>query len=38
MRIENFQLSELKFKTDMDGKRRPLALVIIDGWGYSPKQ
>ncbi|MGC2238178.1 MAG: 2,3-bisphosphoglycerate-independent phosphoglycerate mutase [Pyrinomonadaceae bacterium] len=38
MRIENFQLSELKFKTDMDRKRRPLALVIIDGWGYSPKQ
>jgi 2,3-bisphosphoglycerate-independent phosphoglycerate mutase len=37
MRIENFRLPELKFKTDMNGKRRPLALVIIDGWGYSPR-
>ena len=37
MRIENFQLSELKFKTEMNGRRRPIALVIIDGWGYSPR-
>ena len=38
MRIENFQLSELKFKKDMNDKRRPLALVIIDGWGHSPRR
>lgn len=37
MRIENFQLSELKFKTETDPRRRPIALVIIDGWGYSPR-
>ncbi len=37
MRIENFQLSELKFKTEENGRRRPIALVIIDGWGYSPR-
>lgn len=22
----------------MENKRRPLALVILDGWGYSPKK
>lgn len=38
MRIENFQISELKFKKDMNEKRRPLALVIVDGWGNSPRR
>jgi 2,3-bisphosphoglycerate-independent phosphoglycerate mutase len=40
MRIEEIKLPELKAKSDMSGSggRRPLALVILDGWGYSPKQ
>src|SRR3954471_23882203 len=26
-------------KTNMDeGRKRPLALIIIDGWGYSPRR
>lgn len=37
MRIEEIKLPELKPKKDMDGEtKRPLALVILDGWGYSP--
>ncbi len=39
MRIEEIKLPELKPKPDINnGHRRPLALVILDGWGYSPKQ
>jgi 2,3-bisphosphoglycerate-independent phosphoglycerate mutase len=39
MRIEEIRLPELKAKPAMNnGHRRPLALVILDGWGYSPKQ
>lgn len=39
MRIENFQISELNFKKEMnETARRPLALVIVDGWGTSPRR
>jgi 2,3-bisphosphoglycerate-independent phosphoglycerate mutase len=39
MRIEEIKLPDLKPKTNMnDEKKRPLALVILDGWGYSPRK
>ncbi len=25
-------------KTNMEGRKRPLALIILDGWGYSPRR
>ena len=38
MRIEKIQIPERlrEIATQRDGRRRPLALVILDGWGYSP--
>ena len=39
MRIEEIKLPNLKLESNMDnGKRRPLALVILDGWGHSPRK
>ncbi len=39
MRIENIKLPNLKLESDMNnGRKRPLALVILDGWGHSPKK
>ncbi|HSK74145.1 MAG TPA: 2,3-bisphosphoglycerate-independent phosphoglycerate mutase [Pyrinomonadaceae bacterium] len=38
MRIEEIRLPNLKSQRDMENERRPLVLVIIDGWGFSPKQ
>lgn len=39
MRIEDIHLPNLKLESNMnDGQKRPLALVIIDGWGHSPKK
>ena len=39
MRIEEIHFPNLKLKSNMNnGQRRPLALIILDGWGYSPKQ
>ncbi len=39
MRIEEIHILNLKPKSNMNnGQRRPLALIILDGWGYSPKQ
>lgn len=39
MRIENIKLPDFKRKTDMEnGQKRPLALVILDGWGHSPRK
>lgn len=39
MRIEEIHIPKLKAKSAMnDGQKRPLTLVILDGWGYSPKQ
>ncbi len=39
MRIENIKLPNLKLEPDMNnGRKRPLALVILDGWGHSPKK
>ncbi len=39
MRIEDIKLPNLKLESNMDnGKRRPLALVILDGWGHSPRK
>ncbi|MEP7038487.1 MAG: hypothetical protein ABI891_09090 [Acidobacteriota bacterium] len=37
MRIENFQPSKLKLR-NMTDKRRTIALIIIDGWGHSPRR
>jgi 2,3-bisphosphoglycerate-independent phosphoglycerate mutase len=39
MRIEEIKLPKLKLESNMNnGKRRPLALVILDGWGHSPRK
>ena len=39
MRIEEIKLPNLKLESTMNnGKRRPLALVILDGWGHSPRK
>ncbi len=38
MRIENFQLSKLNIGKNMNNKRRTIALIIIDGWGHSPRR
>lgn len=39
MRIEEIHISNLLPRSNMNnGQRRPLALIILDGWGYSPKQ
>lgn len=39
MRIEEIHIPNFKHKSNMNnGQRRPLALIILDGWGYSPKQ
>lgn len=39
MRIEDIKLPDFKRKTDMEnGQKRPLALVILDGWGHSPRK
>jgi 2,3-bisphosphoglycerate-independent phosphoglycerate mutase len=39
MRIEEIKLSNLHLEQNMNnGKRRPLALVILDGWGHSPRK
>jgi 2,3-bisphosphoglycerate-independent phosphoglycerate mutase len=39
MRIEDIHLSNLHLEQNMNnGKRRPLALVILDGWGHSPRK
>ena len=39
MRIEEIKLPNLKLESNMNnGKRRPLALVILDGWGHSPRR
>jgi len=39
MRIEDIKLSNLHLEKNMNnGKRRPLALVILDGWGHSPRK
>ena len=38
MRIEEIHIPNLKPKSNMNnGQKRPLALIILDGWGYSPK-
>jgi 2,3-bisphosphoglycerate-independent phosphoglycerate mutase len=39
MRIEDIKISNLHLERNMNnGKRRPLALVILDGWGHSPRR
>lgn len=39
MRIEEIKLPKLKLDLTMNnGKRKPLALVILDGWGHSPRR
>ncbi len=39
MRIEDIRIPNLKLESNMNnGKRRPLALVILDGWGHSPRR
>ena len=39
MRIEEIKIPNLKLEPTMNnGKRRPLALVILDGWGHSPRK
>ena len=40
MRIEEIKLPNLKIDSSNmnDGQKRPLALVIVDGWGHSPKK
>lgn len=39
MRIEEIKIPNLKLESNMNnGKRRPLALVILDGWGHSPRK
>ncbi|MEP6900698.1 MAG: 2,3-bisphosphoglycerate-independent phosphoglycerate mutase [Actinomycetota bacterium] len=39
MHIEDIHLPNLHLKSNMnDGQKRPLALVIIDGWGYTSKK
>ncbi len=39
MRIEDFRIPNLKLEPVMNnGQKRPLALIIIDGWGNSPKK
>ena len=39
MRIEDIHIPNFKHKSNMNnGQKRPLALIILDGWGYSPKQ
>jgi 2,3-bisphosphoglycerate-independent phosphoglycerate mutase len=39
MRIEDIHLPNLKLESTMNnGKRRPLALIILDGWGHSPRK
>ncbi|CAN5584599.1 2,3-bisphosphoglycerate-independent phosphoglycerate mutase [soil metagenome] len=38
MRIEDIHIPKLKPESNMNnGQRRPLALIILDGWGYSPR-
>ena len=38
MRIEEIHIPNLKPKSNMNnGQKRPLALIILDGWGYSPR-
>ncbi len=38
MRIEDIHIPNLKPKSNMNnGQKRPLALIILDGWGYSPR-
>ncbi len=38
MRIEEIHIPNLKPKSNMNnGQRRPLALIILDGWGCSPR-
>lgn len=39
MRIEEIKIPNLRLESNMNnGKRRPLALVILDGWGHSPRK
>jgi 2,3-bisphosphoglycerate-independent phosphoglycerate mutase len=38
MRIEDIKIPNLKLESMNNGKRRPLALVILDGWGHSPRK
>jgi 2,3-bisphosphoglycerate-independent phosphoglycerate mutase len=39
MRIEDIHLPNLRPESNMNnGRKRPLALVILDGWGHSPKK
>ena len=39
MRIEEIKLPKLRLESDMNnGYKRPLALIIIDGWGKSPRR
>lgn len=38
MRIEEIHIPKFKPKSNMNnGQKRPLALIILDGWGYSPR-